>query len=62
MPGNIGKIEGNAPLIDPEIVHKVTGQIQRRNDLMSEIELVNRPRADWQHVHLHLTTRILIFL
>ncbi|MNZ34939.1 hypothetical protein D3C78_523250 [compost metagenome] len=62
MPGDVGKVEGNAPLIHAEIVGKVARQVQRRDDLVLEGKLPGNPGALWQHVHLHLATGSLVLL
>ncbi|MNN16007.1 hypothetical protein D3C81_1291320 [compost metagenome] len=62
MPGDVGQIEGDASLVYTEVVDEIAGQIQRRNDLVSEHQPVGLPRGHREHVHLHLATGVLVFL
>ena len=62
MPGNVCQVERYPTLVDPKIVNKITRQVQRRDDLVRKLELVDGPGADRQHVHLHLPTGVLVFL
>ncbi|MNV82069.1 hypothetical protein D3C71_1757820 [compost metagenome] len=62
MAGHVRQIKGDAPLIDTEIVDEIPGQIERRNDLVSELQPIGVPGRNRQHVHLHLATGVLIFL
>ncbi|KWV86789.1 hypothetical protein PFLmoz3_03526 [Pseudomonas fluorescens] len=62
MAGNVGQVERHTSLIHTEIVDKITRQVQRRDDLVGKLELVNRPGAHRQHVHLHLAPGVLVFL
>ncbi|MNQ96339.1 hypothetical protein D3C85_1119370 [compost metagenome] len=62
MPGNVCQIKGDSPFIDAEIVGKVARQVQRRNDLVLERQVVGHPGAFRQHVHLHLTPGSLVLL
>ncbi|MNS76156.1 hypothetical protein D3C72_1096950 [compost metagenome] len=62
MPGDVGEIESDAPFVHPEVIGKITRQVQRRDDLVLESELAGHPRAFRQHVHLHLATGGLVLL
>ncbi len=62
MAGDVGQVERHTPLIDAEIIDEITRQVQRRDDLVRKLELVDGPGADRQHVHLHLATGVLVFL
>src|SRR5471032_1700171 len=62
MPGNVRQVERYPTLVDPKVVDEITRQVQRRDDLVRKLELVDRPRTDRQHVHLHLATSVLVFL
>ncbi|MNM91667.1 hypothetical protein D3C81_1039730 [compost metagenome] len=62
MTGNVRQVESDASLVDAEIVGKIARQVQRRNDLVLERQLVGHPGTFRQHVHLHLAPGGLILL
>src|SRR5690349_6040551 len=62
MTGNVRQVKGYPALVDPKVVDEITRQVQRRDDLVSELELVDGPWADRQHVHLYLATGVLVLL
>ena len=62
MTGNVCQIKRYPTLVDPKVVDEITGEVQRRNNLVRELKFVDRPRADRQHVHLYLTPGVLVFL
>ena len=62
MAGYIRQVEADAVLIHSKVIDKITREVQRRNYLMGELELVEAAGCDRQHIHLHLSTSILILL
>ncbi|MCY1510454.1 hypothetical protein D9M68_448320 [compost metagenome] len=62
MTGHVGQVEHHAVIVDTEVVDEVAGQVQRRDDLVGELQIVDLLGRHRQHVHLHLATGVLVFL